>query len=58
MTNKVRNSARLTITELGGAVCSPMAVRSSDNTTTMRVKLVTITRIEGASDKRVIRPTS
>ncbi len=47
MTKRVRNSARLTITELGGAVCRPMAVRSSDSTTTMRVKLVTITEDGG-----------
>ena len=58
MTKKVRNSASDTITELGGAVCRPIAVRSSDSTTTMRVKLVTITRIEGASASTVIRPTS
>ena len=47
-----------TITELGGAVCRPIAERSSDNTTTMRVKLVTITTIDGAIDRRVISATS
>ncbi|MNT63315.1 hypothetical protein D3C72_2011190 [compost metagenome] len=52
----VRNSASETITELGGAVWRPMAVRSSDSTTTMRVKLVTITRMDGASDSSVMRP--
>ena len=54
----VRKSARLTITEFGGAVCRPIAVRSSERTTTMRVKLVTITRIEGASASTVTMPIS
>ena len=58
MTKMVRNSASETITELGGAVWRPIAVRSSDSTTTMRVKLVTITRIDGASARTVISPMS
>ena len=58
MMKKVRNSASDTITELGGAVCRPIAVRSSDSTTTMRVKLVTMMRIDGASARMVMRPTS
>ena len=36
----------------------PIAVRSSDSTTTMRVNEVTMIRIDGASDSTVIRPTS
>ena len=58
MMKLVRNSASATITALDGAVLVPMAVRSSDNTTTMRVKDVTITRIDGASDRIVISATS
>ena len=45
MTKADRKSARLTITPFGGAVWVPMADRSSDSTTTIRVKDVTITRI-------------
>ena len=41
------------MTALGGAVGAPMAERSSDSTTTMRVKDVTITSAVGASDNRV-----
>ena len=51
MMKAVRKRASDIITALGGAVCKPMAVRNSDRTTTMRVKLVTITRMEGASAK-------
>ena len=40
MTKKVRNSDRPMITWLGGAVCVPSAMRSSDSTMTMRVKTV------------------
>ncbi len=58
MMKKVRNSESDTITEFGGADCSPSAVRSSDNTTTMRVKLVTITRMDGASARMVMSPMS
>ncbi len=45
----VRKSARLTSTVLGGVPCVPMALRMIERTTTMRVKEVTITRMEGAS---------
>ena len=40
-------------TELGGEVAVPRAVRSSDNTTTIRVNDVIITRIDGASESTV-----
>ena len=58
MTQAVRNRASDIITALGGAVCRPMAVRRSESTTMMRVKLVTITRMEGASERMVISPMS
>src|SRR6202049_3389799 len=41
------------ITEFGGAVAVPMAVRSSDSTTTIRVKDVIMIRIDGATDSTV-----
>ena len=41
------------ITELGGAVAVPIAVRSSDSTTTMRVNDVIMIRIDGAIDSTV-----
>ena len=41
------------MTAFGGAVPVPSAVRSSDSTTTMRVNDVTITRMDGASDRTV-----
>src|SRR3984957_3263280 len=41
------------MTELGGAVAVPSAVRSSDNTTTMRVNDVIMIRIDGATDNTV-----
>src|SRR6516225_6205445 len=41
------------MTEFGGAVAVPSAVRSSDNTTTMRVNDVIMIRIEGAIDSTV-----
>src|SRR5438552_575199 len=41
------------MTELGGAVAVPSAVRNSDSTTTMRVNDVIITRIDGANDSTV-----
>ena len=53
ITKAVRNSASEMITELGGAVAVPSAVRSSDSTTTIRVNEVIITRIDGASDSTV-----
>ena len=58
MTKTVRNSARLTITAFGGAVGAPMAERSSDRTTTIRVNEVTMTSAAGASESSVIRATS
>src|SRR6266702_1107176 len=41
------------ITEFGGAVAVPMAVRSSDSTTTMRVNDVIMIRIDGAIESTV-----
>ena len=41
------------MTELGGAVAVPMAVRSSDSTTTIRVNDVILTRIAGAIESTV-----
>src|SRR3954468_15116032 len=41
------------ITELGGAVAVPSAVRSSDSTTTIRVNDVIMIRIDGAIDSTV-----
>src|SRR5207253_4177686 len=41
------------MTEFGGAVAVPRAVRSSDSTTTMRVNDVIMIRIEGAIDSTV-----
>src|SRR6202042_2060937 len=41
------------MTELGGAVAVPSAVRSSDSTTTMRVNDVIMIRIDGATDSTV-----
>ena len=41
------------ITEFGGAVAVPSAVRSSDSTTTIRVNDVIMTRIDGAIDSTV-----
>ncbi len=35
----------------------PIAVRSKDSTTTMRVKQVIMMRMDGASDRIVTRPT-
>src|SRR3954454_7364883 len=43
------------ITELGGAVAVPNAVRSSDSTTTIRVNDVIMIRIDGAIDSTVNR---
>src|ERR1700722_19893454 len=41
------------MTEFGGAVAVPSAVRNSDNTTTMRVNDVIMIRIDGATDSTV-----
>src|SRR6185437_9407599 len=53
ITNAVRNIASAMITELGGAVAVPIAVRSSESTTTMRVNDVIMIRIDGAIDSTV-----
>ena len=49
----MRNIASAMITEFGGAVAVPIAVRSSDSTTTMRVNDVIMIRIDGAIDSTV-----
>ena len=49
----MRNIASAIITEFGGAVAVPSAVRSSESTTTMRVNDVIMTRIDGAIDSTV-----
>ena len=41
------------MTEFGGAVAVPSAVRSSDSTTTIRVNDVIMIRIDGATDSTV-----
>src|SRR5258707_7830520 len=41
------------MTEFGGAVAVPKAVRNSDSTTTMRVNDVIMIRIDGAIDSTV-----
>ncbi len=46
------------MTPFGGAVCVPMAERRSESTTTIRVKDVTMTRMEGASASTVTSATS
>ena len=53
ITNAVRNMASAMITEFGGAVAVPSAVRSSDSTTTIRVNDVIMIRIDGAIDSTV-----
>ena len=58
MTKPVRKIERPTITALGGAVWVPMAVRSIDRTTVIRTKLVTMIRMEGATDSTVISAIS
>src|SRR3989344_4028744 len=58
MTNTVRNKASEIITWLGGVCWVPSAVRRKLSTTTMRTNDVTMTRIEGASDRTVTRATS
>jgi hypothetical protein len=54
ITNRVRNSARPTITWFGGAVWVPSAWRSSDSTMMMRVKLVIISSAAGMKVSAVI----
>src|ERR1700694_2726696 len=46
------------MTEFGGAVAVPSAVRNSDNTTTIRVNDVIMIRIDGAIDSTVSRAIS
>ncbi len=57
ITKPVRNRARLRMTVFGGLWAMPMAVRSSESTTTMRVNDVTMMRMEGATLKMVMRAT-
>ena len=54
ITKNVRNNAKAIITWFGGACAVPIAVRRNESTTTIRVNEVTITRIDGASDRIVI----
>jgi hypothetical protein len=54
----VRKRASATVTALGGAVAVPSAVRSSESTTTMRVKEVIMIRIDGASESTVMKAMS
>ena len=51
------NIASPTSTWLGGSCCVPIAWRSSDSTMMIRVKLVIISRIAGASESTVSRTT-
>src|SRR5438105_4489712 len=54
ITKKLRNMASPTITWLGGIVWSPRALRVSDSTITMRVKLVSMMSSAGATDSSVM----
>src|SRR5438874_10910993 len=58
MTRKVMKSAKPTRIWLGGNCCVPMACRSNASTITMRVKLVIMIKIAGASDKTVSKMMS
>src|SRR5690242_4454190 len=53
MTNSDRNSASPTSTWLGGTLCVPMALRTSDRTTTIFVNAVHISRTAGATPSTV-----
>src|SRR5947209_5167016 len=53
MTNRLRNRAKPTTTWFGGMDCRPSALRVSDSTMTMRVKLVTIINRAGATASSV-----
>ena len=55
ITRNVMNIAKPMRIWLGGNCCVPIAWRNSDSTITMRVKLVIMIRIAGASDKTVRR---
>src|SRR3954447_24277994 len=50
MMNRLRNRASPTTTWLGGIDCRPRALRVSESTMTMRVKLVIIMSSAGAID--------
>src|SRR5687767_13045609 len=54
ITKKLRNMASPTITWLGGIVWSPRALRVSDSTITMRVKLVSMISSAGATASSVM----
>src|SRR5947209_2538646 len=53
ITKRLRNRARPTTTWLGGMACRPKALRVSDSTMTMRVKLVIIIKMAGATVRSV-----
>src|SRR3954454_11717571 len=54
MTNSERNSASPTSTWFGGTDCVPMALRTSDSTTTIFVNAVHMSRIAGATPSTVM----
>src|SRR4051812_30455387 len=54
MTNSERNSASPTSTWLGGTDCVPIALRTSDSTTTIFVNAVHMSRIAGATPSTVM----
>src|SRR5436190_21256511 len=54
MTNSERNSASPTSTWFGGTDCVPIALRTSDSTTTIFVNAVHMSRIAGATPSTVI----
>ena len=49
------NTARLASTWVGGSCCTPMACRRKLKTMMMRVKLVTVSMMEGATERTVKR---
>ncbi len=57
MTKAVMNRASEISTAFGGVCCRPSAERRKASTTTIRVNEVTMTRIEGARLRTVIRST-
>src|SRR4051794_16342306 len=56
MTNSERKSASPTSTWFGGTDCVPIALRTSDSTTTIFVNAVHMSRIAGATPSTVISP--
>src|SRR3954469_22418314 len=54
MTNSERNSANPTSTWFGGTDCVPIALLTSDSTTTIFVNAVHMSRIAGATPSTVI----